>query len=754
MRMWALLLVTMVAWGGLWGVDNPPTISGLQTTVTINQNGHSGTLDFTISDDLTLAPDLALSSTSSDTTRIPNNNTSNIVFGGTGPTRTVTITPAAGQTGGPVTVTIIVKDGSNQTASATISVTINATPTIVGLTPAVTTQANTATAALGFTVDDENAAGLSVTASSSNPTLVQNAKCVFGVQSPRNRTMTVTPENGRSGTATITVTVQDAGDTLGNKVPATMSVVVTVNAQPTIADLPSTLDIDQDSNSGALLFTVGDTETAPASLDATPSTSNAAVIAVSGCVVAVRGGPQNRSLTITPVARAITTSTPVTITITVSDGTGGTVAHSISVNVKEINRPPVIAPATSGINYSLNVSGYAQILPDSVTVSDPDGVDTSNPNGKPTLKTGSDYLRITAQVTTNRVANEDVMVVRSSNECTLQQNGSNYRILRRGTSTIMANADFPGDGSLTITITDAGVALATGGVTNADVVAWLLKTIFYTNLSGRFASVTQATRGVQIQIVEGRPASMTGGQSPGTATATITHLRTNDPPANVRLADLTVSPGGTVAIALTTPIPSMFDDQTANDALQYTLVGTPVNGRLIDLDTRATITSFAGSRLNATSPIRASGIGYENQNPNAGGDGITFQVTDAGGLSTTANVAIRISFGTGEARIISDPLLVIRGAGVVNHSLQLVGPTSSAVTFTIGTLPGFPAPSGVATPVATTTTADGNASATLAITPPAGVDYLAFLLTSSIGSSTIRQPFIIRLLPASLAAAN
>lgn len=737
-----LLIVAMLLNGGLWAAQNAaPTISGLPPSLIINQGASSAALPFNIDDDGGVP---TLSSASSNSTKIPNT-PSNISFGGNGQTPTVTITPANGQSGGPVNVTITVTDAGGPPLSAfqTIAVTINAPPTITNLTPAVTTQANTPTAALGFTVTDEDVANLSLTATSSNTTLVQNAKCVFG-GGAGNRTLTVTPENGRSGTATITVTVRDAGDTLGNKVAATMSVVVTVNAQPTITDLPATLDIDQDGNSGALLFTVGDTETAAASLNATPSTSNAAVIAASGCVVAVRGGAQNRSLTITPVARAITTS-PVTITITVSDGNGGTASQSISVNVHEINRPPVIAPSTVAINYSLNVSGYAQILPDGVTVSDPDG--------QPTLKTGSDYLRITAQVTTNRVANEDVMVVRSSNECTLQQNGANYRILRRGTSTIMANADFPGDGSLTITITDAGVALATGGVTNADVVAWLLKTIFYTNLSGRFANVTQATRGVQIQIIEGRPASMTGGQSPGTATATITHLRTNEAPANVRFADLTVSPGGTGAIALTTPIPS-FDDQTANDVLQYTLVSAPLNGRLIDLNTRATITSFAGSRLNATSPSRASGIGYENQNANAGGDGITFQVTDAGGLSTTANIAIRISFGTGEARIISDPLLVIRGAGVVNHSLQLVGPTSSAVTFTIGTLPGFPAPSGVATPAATTTTADGNASATLAITPPAGVDYLAFLLTSSIGSSTIRQPFIIRLLPASPAAAN
>ena len=57
--------------------------------------------------------------------------------------------------------------------------------------------------------DVETAAGsLTVSGSSSNPTLVPNGNIVFG-GSGANRTVTVTPAANQTGTATITVTVSD-----------------------------------------------------------------------------------------------------------------------------------------------------------------------------------------------------------------------------------------------------------------------------------------------------------------------------------------------------------------------------------------------------------------------------------------------------------------------------------------------------------------------------------------------------------------
>ena len=79
-----------------------------------------------------------------------------------------------------------------------------------------------------FTVSDaETPAGsLTVTAASSNPSLVPLANIVLG-GSGTTRTVTVTPVAGQSGTATITLTLTDAGGLM-----ATDTFVVTVPATP------------------------------------------------------------------------------------------------------------------------------------------------------------------------------------------------------------------------------------------------------------------------------------------------------------------------------------------------------------------------------------------------------------------------------------------------------------------------------------------------------------------------------------------
>ena len=100
------------------------------------------------------------------------------------------------------------------TGTGTITVTTgNSLPTITDISDQ-SVAANTATGALAFTVGDVEtpAASLTATGSSSNNTLVPNANIVFG-GSGANRTVTVTPATGESGTATITVTVSDGTDT-------------------------------------------------------------------------------------------------------------------------------------------------------------------------------------------------------------------------------------------------------------------------------------------------------------------------------------------------------------------------------------------------------------------------------------------------------------------------------------------------------------------------------------------------------------
>lgn len=119
------------------------------------------------------------------------------------------------------------------------SLVVNSAPTISSLADRTINQ-NTGTGAIAFTIDDpETAAGsLSLSAGSSNTTLVPLAGIVFG-GSGSNRTVSVTPAAGRSGAATITVTVSDGSLT------ASESFTLTVNGPPAAAGTAVSVAEDQ-----------------------------------------------------------------------------------------------------------------------------------------------------------------------------------------------------------------------------------------------------------------------------------------------------------------------------------------------------------------------------------------------------------------------------------------------------------------------------------------------------------------------------
>jgi VCBS repeat-containing protein len=98
-------------------VNDPPTMSDIGP-VSIDANGSTGALAFTIIDDDPAS--VAVSGTSSNTVLVP---TANIVFGGSGALRTVTVTPAPNQSGS-ATITVTVTDGGSFTASDSFVVTV------------------------------------------------------------------------------------------------------------------------------------------------------------------------------------------------------------------------------------------------------------------------------------------------------------------------------------------------------------------------------------------------------------------------------------------------------------------------------------------------------------------------------------------------------------------------------------------------------------------------------------------------------
>src|SRR5207253_434724 len=145
-----------------------------------NEDTATAALAFTIGDVETPAAALTVTTASSNLTLVP---AANIVLGGAAASRTVTVTPAAHESG-TATITVTVKDADGGTASDSFLLTVNPVhdlPTIP-YTALLRANEDTATAALAFTIGDVEtpAAALTVTAASSNLTLVPAASIVLG----------------------------------------------------------------------------------------------------------------------------------------------------------------------------------------------------------------------------------------------------------------------------------------------------------------------------------------------------------------------------------------------------------------------------------------------------------------------------------------------------------------------------------------------------------------------------------------------
>lgn len=99
--------------------NTAPAISTL-TNRTAAADTTVGPLPFTVQDAQAAPQNLALSATSSNTTLVP---VANIAFGGAGSNRTVTVTPAPGQSGASL-ITVTVTDPGGLTANAAFTLTI------------------------------------------------------------------------------------------------------------------------------------------------------------------------------------------------------------------------------------------------------------------------------------------------------------------------------------------------------------------------------------------------------------------------------------------------------------------------------------------------------------------------------------------------------------------------------------------------------------------------------------------------------
>jgi len=194
------------------GANTAPLVSPIPNQNT-PRNAAIGPIAFTVEDAETPAASLIVSNGSSNASLVPNGN---IVLGGSGTNRNLTITPAAGQQGS-TTISNFVSDGVNTTVS-TFVLTVGA-PYISPIANQITVS-NTPTPAIAFTIGDAEGDSLTLSSNSSNPTLITSI--VFG-GSGSNRTVTLTPEPNQTGVATITLTADDGTTTFSRSFKLTVT---------------------------------------------------------------------------------------------------------------------------------------------------------------------------------------------------------------------------------------------------------------------------------------------------------------------------------------------------------------------------------------------------------------------------------------------------------------------------------------------------------------------------------------------------
>ena len=463
---WVMQMVAFKA--AILGPNTAPTILSIAAQVT-NEDTATGAIGFTVGDVETAAGSLVVSGSSSNTTLVPNGN---IVFGGSGVNRTVTVTPASNQNG-TATITVVVSDGQLSTPTS-FQLTVNAVndaPTITSVANQTTTS-GIAVGPISFTVGDvETAAGsLTVSGSSNNTVLVPNVNIVFG-GSGANRTVTIIPAANQNGTATITVTVSDGQ--LSTPTSFQLTVNTVANTPPTITVIANRVT-NEDTATGTISFTVGDGETAVGSLTVSGSSSNQTLVPNGN--IAFAGSGANRTVTVTPAANQFGTAT---ITVTVSDGSL-TANTSFQLTVNAVNDPPTITSianqtttAGTAVGPISFIIGDVETATSSLVVSGSSSNPTLVPNGNIVFAGSGANRTVTVTPAANQSGTATIAVTVSDGSLTASS-GFIVTVGNNGTPAtikfVQGSYSVPQTPQVTVTVTFPNAQSA--GNLNVVVVGW------------------------------------------------------------------------------------------------------------------------------------------------------------------------------------------------------------------------------------------------------------------------------------------
>src|SRR5438034_143488 len=197
----------------------------------------------------------------------------------------------------------------------------------------------------------------------------------------------------------------------GNSSDTFVLTVNSVNDNPTISDIANQAT-NEDTATGAIAFTVGDVETAAATLTVSGSSSNTTL--VPNANITFGGSGANRTVTVTPAANQFGTAT---ITVTVTDADGGTSNDTFVLTVNSVNDNPTISDianqatnedtATGAIAFTV---GYVVTLHDALPISGSSSNTTLLPNANITFGGSGANRTVTATPGANQFGTATITV--------------------------------------------------------------------------------------------------------------------------------------------------------------------------------------------------------------------------------------------------------------------------------------------------------------------------------------------------------
>ncbi|HUG67251.1 MAG TPA: dockerin type I domain-containing protein [Pirellulaceae bacterium] len=237
--------------------------------------------------------------------------------------------------------TYTIEDLHGGTSTATVTVEVSGIadgPTITSIGNQ-SIRVSTQTSPLPFTISDTvtPSDNLTLTATSTMPNLLPSGGITFS-GSGDDRFVQLTPVAGVTGMTDVTITVT-APD--GNSSVTSFTLSVLANVLPTISMIADR-SIQLGESTGAINFTVGDEFTAAGVLMVTVASSNLSVIPPGSIVLG--GGEATRTINVTSPGAEVGSST---ITVSVTDGDGGSSSESFLVTVIGANNAPILNSAVS-----------------------------------------------------------------------------------------------------------------------------------------------------------------------------------------------------------------------------------------------------------------------------------------------------------------------------------------------------------------------------------------------------------------------